>query len=123
MWTIFVMLFYLLFDVILFLSLIKEWNIVVFWIALIWGVINILLLMYKLFSPKYIVLYDPTTKTITINKIFRSMTVHISDIEYVYYVGRVNNLSIRLNNKKTIIIGGMKKIFKVSETLNNIISK
>lgn len=121
MWTIFVMLFYLLFDVILFLSLIKEWNIVVFWIALVLAVIVISLLIFKIFSHKLIILYDPNSKTLVIHKIFKTIEINISDIMYVFLSWKGNFIDIRLKNKKKIFVSGIKRIEKAYKRLNELI--
>ena len=120
MWTIFVILFYLLFDLVLIVSLVKEWNIVVFWIALVLAVIVISLLIYKIFSHKLIILYDPNSKTLVIHKIFKTIEINISDIMYVFLSWKGNFIDIILKNKKKISVSGIKRIEKAYKRLNEL---
>ena len=121
MWTIFIMLFYLLFEIILIFSLINEWNIVVFWITLILGIIVVFLLIHKIISPKMIILYDTNNKTVIIHKIFKTIRINASDIKFVFHNFEANYLQIRLKSKKTILVSGMKKIENTYKKLNELI--
>ena len=121
MWTIFIMLFYLLFEIILIFSLINEWNIVVFWITLILGIIVVFLLIQKIISPKMIILYDTNNKTVIIHKIFKTIRINASDIKFVFHNFKANYLQIRLKSKKTILVSGMKKIENTYKRLNELI--
>ena len=121
MWTLFVILFYLLFDVILIFSLINEWNIVVFWITLILSIIVVFLLTHKIISPKIIILYDPNNKTLVIHKIFKTIEINISDIIYVFSNSRAHFLEIRLKNKRNILVPGIKKLDNTYKRLNELI--
>lgn len=121
MWTLFVILFYLLFDVILIFSLINEWNIVVFLITLILSIIVVFLLTHKIISPKIIILYDPNNKTLVIHKIFKTIRINMSDIIYVFSNSRAHFLEIRLKNKRNILVSGIKKLDNTYKRLNELI--
>lgn len=68
MWTIFVLLFYMLFDLILIFGLFLNWDIVMFWVMFFISIFLFPMLIHKIFSPKKIILYDTKIKFLLLIK-------------------------------------------------------
>lgn len=121
LWTLFIMLFYLFFASILIVSLIKEWSIVIFWIVVVILLIDLPILINKIISPRYILLYDSKDKKLIINKLFKSYVFSLDDIDSYYSNYRSMSIWIRLKDKKRIYLSGFKKISKVCDALDKLV--
>ena len=80
MWTIFVLLFYMLFDLILIFGLFLNWDIVIFWVMIFISIFLFPMLIHKIFSPKKIILYDTKNKVFIINKMFKTIKIQLENI-------------------------------------------
>lgn len=122
-WTIFVMLFYMLFDLILIFGLFFNWNIVVFCFMIVISIVLFPMLMHKIFSPKNIILYDNKNKFLIINKMFKTTQIQLEDIVNYYANYRNNTLVIRTKYKKSIYLTGIKKIENVIKEFDKILNR
>lgn len=123
MWPVIVCLIYLLFGIICFIGLLSRWNTVVFVITVMIFVICIPLLINKIFTPKKVILYDVKKQELIINKAFKTIHVKINDIKYFYYSLKVNQLFLKLYNKKVICVLGVKNIKYAADKLRKIIKE
>lgn len=118
MWTIFVLLFYMLFDLILIFGLFLNWDIVMFWVMFFISIFLFPMLIHKIFSPKKIILYDTKNKVFIINKMFKTIKIQLEDIVNYDANYRSNAIVIRTRYKKRIYLIGIKKIENVIKELN-----
>lgn len=118
MWTIFVLLFYMLFDLILIFGLFLNWDIVIFWVMIFISIFLFPMLIHKIFSPKKIILYDSKNKVFIINKMFKTIKIQLEDIVNYDANYRSNTIVIRTKYKKRIYLIGIKKIENVIKELD-----
>ncbi len=118
MWTIFVLLFYMLFDLILIFGLFLNWDIVMFWVMIFISIFLFPMLIHKIFSPKNIILYDTKNKVFIINKMFKTIKIQLEDIVNYDANYRSNTIVIRTKYKKRIYLIGIKKIENVIKELD-----
>lgn len=118
MWTIFVLLFYMLFDLILIFGLFLNWDIVIFWVMIFISIFLFPMLIHKIFSPKKIILYDTKNKVFIINKMFKTIKIQLEDIVNYDANYRSNTIVIRTKYKKRIYLIGIKKIENVIKELD-----
>lgn len=118
MWTIFVLLFYMLFDLILIFGLFLNWDIVMFWVMIFISIFLFPMLIHKIFSPKKIILYDTKNKVFIINKMFKTIKIQLEDIVNYDANYRSNTIVIRTKYKKRIYLIGIKKIENVIKELD-----
>lgn len=122
MWTIFVMLFYMLFDLILIFGLFLNWDIVVFWVMIVISIVLFPMLIHKIFSPKNIILYDTKNKVLIINKMFKTIQIQLEDI-VSYNANYKNNMLVFKIKKKIIFLTGIKRIDNVIKLLDKKIKR
>ena len=91
MWTIFVMLFYLLFDIICIFGFISDWDSTMFCVALIISIVLFPMLIHKIFSPKEILLFDNENKMFVVNKMFKSIKLPLENILSYYFNIKYSN--------------------------------
>ena len=101
---------FLLFGFIFFISLLSDWNIVLFCITSIIVIICIIVLIFKISSPEKILLYDSKHKILIINKLFKTIEIEINKISNFNYSYKSNFVTIKLKNKKRIFILGIRNI-------------
>ena len=118
MWTIFVLLFYMLFDLILIFGLFLNWDIVMFWVMIFISIFLFPMLIHKILSPKKIILYDTNNKVFIINKMFKTIKIQLEDIVNYDANYRSNTIVIRTKYKKRIYLIGIKKIENVIKELD-----
>ncbi len=123
MWTIFVMLFYLLFDIICIFGFISDWDSTMFWVALIISIVLFPMLIHKIFSPKEILLFDNENKMFVVNKMFKSIKLPLENILSYYFNIKYSILIFRMKNKKIVFLNGIKKIEFVRDYLDKYIKR
>ena len=123
MWTILVMLFYLLLDIIFIFSLIHNGNNRFFWVMLITSIVLFPMLIYKIFSPNEILLYDNKNKIFIVNKKFKSIKLPLENILSYDCNIKCNFLMFRMKNNKKVFLHGIKKIEIVRDYLDGILKR
>lgn len=122
MWTVFLVLIYFLFDLVLIVSLIiKGWNIVIFWVVFVITIITVPILIIKIGTPKDVLIYDSKNKKIIIRKIFKTIEVDINNIKNYQAAYRGDFILFRTKDKRRIYLHGAKNIGYVSDKLSKII--